>query len=243
MEIENRYERQIDIPQIGTEGQKKLAQSSLLVVGAGGLGAPLLYALAGAGIGHLTIVDGDYVSMGNLNRQFLYTQAEIGFRKADMAAVRLRRFNPEIQIEAIHHHARPNNVETMVDGKDMVIVAADNISTRLLLNRVCAKRNIPLINGGVEGLYGALMAIEYGKTPCLECFYAHTAAKRESGTALGAVSSVIASLMANTAIEMLLEKNPIPGEMLLYDGVRLTLEKVPVSRDPNCRICGEIKND
>lgn len=238
MDRESRYERQIEIPLIGVEGQKKLSSSSVLVVGAGGLGAPLLYALAGAGIGNITIVDGDYVSKGNLNRQFLYTQAEIGFRKADMAAVRLREFNPEIRVEAVHHHARPNNVETLVDGKDMVLVAADNIATRRLLNRVCERRGIPLINGGVEGMYGALMAIEYGKTPCLECFYSHASSNRESGTALGAVSSVIASLMANIAIKMFLDENPIPGEMLLYDGFRLALDKVPVERDPNCPICG-----
>lgn len=236
----NRYERQLQIPQIGEAGQKKLSKSSLLVIGAGGLGAPLLYALAGAGIGSLTIVDGDYVSVGNLNRQFLYTHAEIGFRKADMAAVRLRSFNPDIRIDAVHHHARPNNVEPLLDGKDMVLVAVDNIATRRLMNRSCAKRGIPLINGGVEGLYGTLMAVEYGKTPCLECFYANSSVQKDSGTALGAVSSVIASLMANTAIEMLLDRNPIPGEMLLYDGVNLALERVPVTRDDECPVCGAL---
>ena len=238
----SRFERQLTIKEIGQEGQEKINSSNVLVVGAGGLGAPLLYALAGAGVGNITIVDGDFVSLGNLNRQFLYTQAEIGFRKADMAAVRLRSFNPDIRIEAVHHHVRPNNVEPLLDGKDMVLCAVDNIPTRMLLNRVCARRKIPLLNGGVEGLYGVLMAVEYGKTPCLECFYKHSSPQKEKGSALGAVSSVVASLMANTAIKMLLgNENPIPGEMLLYDGINLTLEKIPVDRNPNCLVCGKIK--
>ena len=236
MELE-RYRRQLTIPEIGTEGQHKLAASSVLVVGAGGLGGPLLYALAGAGVGRLVIVDWDTVSLSNLNRQFLFDQADLGRPKAEAAARRLSAFNPDLRVEGVEAWLDEKTGMELLADCQLAVAAVDNLPARLALNAACAKRKIPLVNGGVEGWYGSVMAVEFGKTPCLACCYAGTTPE-EVGQALGAVTGAVASLMATVALQMLLGHNPIPGEMLLYDGKRLELDRVPVERGTGCPVCG-----
>lgn len=237
MDLE-RYRRQVVIPEIGEEGQHKLADSSVLVVGAGGLGGPLLYALAGAGVGRLVVVDGDTVSLSNLNRQFLFEQADLGRPKAEAAARRLSAFNPEITVEGIPLQLDEQNAVELPAGCQLAVSALDNLPARLALNAACAGRNIPLVNGGVEGWYGSVQAVEFGKTPCLACCYAG-ADPEVGGQALGAVTGTVASLMSSVAIQMLLGHNPIPGELLLYDGKRMALDKVPVERSSGCPVCGK----
>ena len=237
MDLE-RYRRQVVIPEIGEEGQHKLADSSVLVVGAGGLGGPLLYALAGAGVGRLVVVDGDTVSLSNLNRQFLFEQTDLGRPKAEAAAQRLSAFNPEITVEGIPLQLDEQNAVELLVGCQLAVSALDNLPARLALNAACAGRNIPLVNGGVEGWYGSVQAVEFGKTPCLACCYAG-ADPDVGGQALGSVTGTVASLMSSVAIQMLLGHNPIPGELLLYDGKRMALDKVPVERSPGCPICGK----
>ena len=236
MELE-RYRRQLAIPEIGEEGQHKLADSSVLVVGAGGLGGPLLYALAGAGVGRLVVVDGDTVSLSNLNRQFLFDQADLGRPKAKAAARRLSAFNPDQRVEGVEAWLDEKAGMELLADCTLAVAAVDNLPARLALNAACAQKNIPLVNGGVEGWYGSVMAVEFGKTPCLACCYAGTAPE-EGGQALGAVTGAVASLMASVTIQMLLGHNPIPGELLLYDGKRLELDRVPVERGTGCPVCG-----
>lgn len=236
MELE-RYRRQLAIPEIGEEGQHKLAASSVLVVGAGGLGGPLLYALAGAGVGRLVVVDGDTVSLSNLNRQFLFDQADLGRPKAETAARRLSAFNPDLRVEGVEAWLDEKTGMNLLADCQLTVAAVDNLPARLALNAACAQKNIPLVNGGVEGWYGSVMAVEFGKTPCLACCYAGTAPE-EGGQALGAVTGAVASLMASVTLQMLLGHNPIPGELLLYDGRRLELDRVPVERGTGCPVCG-----
>lgn len=236
MELE-RYRRQLAIPEIGEEGQHKLAASSVLVVGAGGLGGPLLYALAGAGVGRLVVVDGDTVSLSNLNRQFLFDQADLGRPKAEAAARRLSAFNPDLRMEGVEAWLDEKTGMNLLADCQLAVAAVDNLPARLALNAACAQKNIPLVNGGVEGWYGSVMAVEFGKTPCLACCYAGTAPE-EGGQALGAVTGAVASLMASVTLQMLLGHNPIPGELLLYDGRRLELDRVPVERGTGCPVCG-----
>ena len=235
MELE-RYRRQMNIPEIGEGGQRKLAASSVLVVGAGGLGGPLLYALAGAGVGRLVVADGDIVSLSNLNRQFLFAQDDLGRPKAEAAARRLSAFNPEITVEGKQLQLEEQNASELLAGCQLAVAAVDNLPARLALNAACAKGKILLVNGGVEGWYGSVQAVEFGKTPCLACCYAGTAPV-EGGQALG--TGAVASLMASVALQMLLGHNPIPGELLFYDGKGMTLDKVPVERSPGCPVCGK----
>lgn len=237
MELE-RYRRQLSIPELREGGQRKLAASSVLVVGAGGLGGPLLYALAGAGVGRLVVVDGDTVSLSNLNRQFLFEQGDLGRPKAEAATRRLSAFNPEITVEGKQLQLEEQNASELLAGCQLAVAAVDNLPARLALNAACAQARIPLVNGGVEGWYGSVQAVEFGKTPCLACCYAGTAPV-EGGQALGAVTGAVASLMASVVLQMLLGHNPIPGELLFYDGKGMTLDKVPVERSPGCPVCGK----
>lgn len=234
MELE-RYRRQLNIPEIGMEEQNRLASSSVLVAGAGGLGGPVLYALAGAGVGRLVVVDGDTVSLSNLNRQFLFTQADLGRPKAEVAARRLAAFNPELRVEGQVCQLDRKNGKAMLAGCQLAVTAVDNLEGRLALNAVCVEQGLPLVNGGVEGWYGTIMAVEPYKTPCLACCYTGTAPE-QSGEALGAVTGAVGSLMSSVAFQLLLGENPIPGELLLYDGKRLELERVPVERSPGCSV-------
>ena len=138
MELE-RYRRQLNIPEIGTEGQNRLAASSVLVVGAGGLGGPVLYALAGAGVGRLVVMDGDTVSLSNLNRQFLFTQADLGRPKAEVAARQLAAFNPELRVEGQVCQLDRENGKAMLAGCQLAVAAVDNLEGRLALNAVCVE--------------------------------------------------------------------------------------------------------
>ena len=238
MELE-RYKRQIALPELGLEGQRRLAASSVLVVGAGGLGGPLLYALAGAGVGRLVVVDGDTVSLSNLNRQILFEQRDLGRPKAEAAAGRLAAFNPELRVEGVQTWLDGSNGAELLSGCQLAVAAVDNLPARLTLNAACAKAGIPLVNGGVDGWYGSVLAVEFGKTPCLACCYGGTSPAQEPA-ALGAVTGAVASLMASAALGLLLGENPIAGELLLYDGKRLELDRVPVERSPGCPICGTL---
>ena len=239
MELE-RYKRQISLPELGLEGQRRLAASSVLVVGAGGLGGPLLYALAGAGVGRLVVADGDTVSLSNLNRQFLFEQRDLGRPKAEAAAGRLAAFNPELRVEGVQTWLDGSNGAELLSGCQLAVAAVDNLPARLTLNAACAGAGIPLVNGGVDGWYGSVLAVEFGKTPCLACCYSGTAFAGEPA-ALGAVTGAVASLMASAALGLLLGANPIPGELLLYDGTRLELDRVPIGRSPGCPVCGALQ--
>ncbi|MEG1579137.1 MAG: HesA/MoeB/ThiF family protein [Oscillospiraceae bacterium] len=223
-----RYARQKTIPQIGEEGQRKLSEASVLVVGGGGLGSPLLYALAGAGVGHLTIADGDKVSLSNLNRQCLYTEGDVGARRGIW--VPIRQFAPpsDIAVTPFSNMVDAENCGELVAGHDLVLLAVDSIPTRLLVNDFCKAQNIPLISGGIDGFFGDVLAVEWGKTPDLHTLYDGAEQGAPAG-ALGAVAGVIASLMANLAILQLLgRKSPLGGSLLTYDGLTLSLESVAI---------------
>jgi len=237
-----RYSRQIILPQIGPEGQERLAAASVLVIGAGGLGSTLLYCLAGAGVGRIGIIDDDTVSESNLNRQFLFAAADIGREKAAAAAERLRAFNPRIKIEELNQRVTEKNAPELIAGRDLVILAVDNIETRLHVNRACCGVGTALINGGVEGFYGYVQIVEPGLTACVECLYAQLRGSRaEELPSLGAAVSVISSLMADAAVLTLLGlPNPLNNGMLFIDAENLTFERAEISRKRSCPACGQV---
>lgn len=219
-----RYTRQLS--EIGAEGQARLGQSSVLVVGAGGLGSPLLYLLAGAGVGTIAIADGDVVAMSNLNRQFLYTEEDIGESKAQCATKRLQRYNKDIAVVPHAVMITEKNALELVSGYDLVLLAVDNITTRLVVSDACEAQKIPLIDGGIDGFYGTIITAESSKTPYLRTYYQdETTAKKPTG--IGAIAAVIASLMANVAMLMLLGRgNPLQGKLLYYDGLTIAIEQL-----------------
>ena len=235
-----RYSRQINMPQIGPEGQKRLAKASALVVGAGGLGSALLFCLAGAGVGRIGVAEFDTISESNLNRQFLHTTDGIGEDKLDSALTRLKAFNPTLLYEPHHCRIDESNAAALIADYDIVIAAVDNLTSREILNHTCVKLGKPLVNGGVNGMFGTLQIIEPGKTACLTCLYGENP-KAPPASSFAPVVSTISSLMAQSALLLMLGMpNPLPNMLLYFDGERLTFEKIPIPRNPSCPVCGGV---
>ncbi|MCL2494929.1 MAG: HesA/MoeB/ThiF family protein [Oscillospiraceae bacterium] len=231
------------MPQIGPEGQARLAGASALVIGAGGLGSTLLLCLAGAGVGRIGIIDDDVVSESNLNRQFLFTMADLGREKAFAAAERLAALNPHIQIVPQKQRVNEINAPALVVGWDIVILAVDNFEARLAVNKACCEAGITLINGGVDGFYGTLQIVQPGVTPCLECLYgaAGPEGQAEQLPSLGAPVAVVSSLMADAALVLLLGLlTPLGNDLLCIDGESLSFARAEIARGSACPACGKI---
>lgn len=237
-----RYARQVILPEIGPVGQARLAAARVLVVGAGGLGSAVLYGLAGAGVGHLSIMDPDRVSPSNLNRQFLYQDQDVGRLKVEMASERLRAYHPDISLWLSPAMLDEQLAGELVSQHDLIISAVDSRAARLLLNEACCRHGKPLVDGGVNGLAGYLAIIEPGKTPCCRCLFgADSDSSLQPAGVLGAVAATIGSLQATAAVLLLLGcSNPLEQEVLYLDGRTMVFDRVRFCRDPDCPDCGNL---
>lgn len=165
------YQRQLVMPEIGPAGQERLNAGRVLVIGAGGLGSPILFGLAGAGIGRIGIVDADRVSASNLNRQFLYTPADCGCLKAEVARDRIVAYHPDLQIEAYPETLDESRAMRWFSDYDLVVGAVDNNKTRRIINAACCRLSLPWVDGGIQGFSGYAALIIPGKTPCFDCLF------------------------------------------------------------------------
>ena len=234
-----RYARQLIMPEIGAEGQKKLKNASVLVVGAGGLGSAALFCLAGAGVGRLGIVDCDTVSESNLNRQFLHAVEDLGREKTLSAAEKLKKFNPEPEYALFQTELTAENADELLRGWDVVLPAVDNLPARRVINAACLRLGIPMINGGVSGMIGSLQAVIPGETACLECLYGGVSAPEGPIASFAPVVSTISALMAQAALLLLLgQPLPFKDSLLCFDGRAMTMEAVPLRKNPKCPVCG-----
>ncbi len=240
------YVRQIVLPEIGQAGQQRLRAASVLVIGAGGLGSPLLLNLAGAGIGRIGVVDDDIVSASNLNRQFLYTVADIGQAKAVLAGQRLQAYHPDLAIETFPDRLKPDLARSLFPRYDLIVAAVDTQATRRLINHVCCELGKPFVDGGIRGFSGYVTLVEPGQTPCYDCLFGlgdlpwdtPPLAGRSQPGALGATASVIASQEAMLAIVYLLgHGNPLAATLLYYDGLAMDCRRVTVERTSGCQAC------
>jgi len=241
--MDERYSRQILIHQIGPEGQKKLALSSVLVIGAGGLGSPALTYLAAAGVGRLGLVDSDTVDLSNLNRQFLHNGCDIGRAKVDSAGEKLINLNNQIEINVYNERLTDKNAKDIFKGYDIILGAVDSFETRFIINRACVSLCIPYIDGGVNGFSGCVLFSQPPHTPCLNCIFPETSAKKEAKGVLGTTAGIIGTIEANIALLRLLGlEAPIKNKLLLYDGLRMSIDHIEIQRNENCSVCyGEIK--
>ena len=233
--MQNRYERNILL--LGEVGQAKFAAAKVLVVGAGGLGAPVLYYLAGAGIGHIGICDGDVVSASNLNRQILYTGADLQKPKAACAAAQLKKFNPAIEYTLYPHFLTGENAVNICSGYDIVMDCLDNLPARYLLNDACLALNIPFVHGGISEYYGQQLTVIPHKTPCFRCLCPEEQVDALPATAgtLGATPGIIGSMMAMEALKYILDKPVNTGSILYFDGIAMETEKVALAINPSCK--------
>lgn len=229
------YSRQMLLPGLGQGGQEKLLSSSVLLCGVGGLGSPAALYLAAMGVGRLGLLDGDVVSLSNLNRQLLYTPADLEQPKALRAAERLQQQNPQLQLEAYPEYLSQENAGRILSGYDLILDCLDNFEARFILNDACIELGIPFIHGGVYRLNGQIMPIVPGKTPCLRCLFPKGYRSGAADKAiLGATAGLIGSMQAMAAYKLLLSIEESPA-MLVWDGEQGTCQRVELSPDPDCR--------
>ena len=240
-----RYDCQLVLKEVGERGQDALRAGSALVVGAGGLGAPVLFYLVAAGVGRIGIVDDDVVELSNLQRQILFTTADIGRRKAEVAAERLAALNPEVTFEPHTSRLTAAGAFALVDRYDVVVTAVDNFPTRYLLNDACVLHRKTLVDGAVLRMTGLAMTVKGGETACYRCLFpepppqAAVVSCSEAGV-LGPIPGLIGSVQALEVIKVLTGAGrPLYDRLLQFDGGAMTFNEVEVARVPGCPVCGE----
>ncbi|MEM0469455.1 MAG: HesA/MoeB/ThiF family protein [Desulfurococcaceae archaeon] len=232
-----RYDRQIRL--FGVEGQEKLKKSRVLVVGVGGLGSPAALYLVATGIGEVILVDSERVELSNLNRQVLYWTRDIGKFKVESASEKLRELNPNVRIRGYSRRADEELLDQLVHEADLVIDGLDNWKTRFMLNRICVKHRKPLIHAGVYGVYGQLLVVVPGITPCLQCVMVKEPPERGPLPVLGTTPGLLAMIQVTEAIKILTGYGePALNRLIVYNGYTMEFREVTISRNPNCPVCG-----
>jgi molybdopterin/thiamine biosynthesis adenylyltransferase len=238
-EIE-RYARHLVLREIGGPGQQKLKAARVLMVGAGGLGAPAALYLAAAGVGTLGLVDPDQIALSNLQRQVLYATADIGKPKVGVASQRLGDLNPHVEIEAHQVAVTADNADAVVSGYDLVLDGCDNFPTRFAVNAACVATGVPLVSGALGRWTGQVGVFE-GR-PCYQCLTPEIPPDAETCSALGvvgALAGVIGSMMALEAIKRITGAGAaLSGRLLIYDGLEGESRTVALPADPACPVCG-----
>lgn len=240
-----RYSRQLILDGIGIEGQKKLSSAKVLVIGTGGLGSPILLYLASAGIGTIGVVDFDIVTLSNLNRQILHNNEDIGCRKVYSASEKLKKINPELNVEVYNERVNIDNIQDIVLKYDIVVDATDNFSTRYLISDCCYFNKIPLVEGAVVGFDGVLMTIIPNKTPCYRCLYPNPPENGVIDTCndigiMGATAGIIGSMQAFEVIKLICGiGETISGNIFTMDALTSNFRLIPWKKRKSCPLCGE----
>lgn len=241
-----RYARHLMLEQVGISGQKKLLSSKVLIVGAGGLGAPAALYLAAAGVGTIGIVDDDCVELSNLQRQILHTTEQVGKKKVDSAREMLGKLNPGVTVNTYPMRLTASNVTELIRDYDFILECVDNFPTKFLLNDACVIAKKPFCHGGVLGFQGQLMTYVPEQGPCYRCIFEEIP---ETGSIpgcqevgiLGVMAGVIGSLQGLEALKYLLDiGNLLTGRMLVFDGLSMKFrEAVFGHASPQCKVCGQ----
>ncbi|NLM45924.1 MAG: molybdopterin-synthase adenylyltransferase MoeB [Firmicutes bacterium] len=241
----HRYARQIVMPEVGGRGQEKLLASKVLLVGAGGLGSPVAIYLAAAGVGTLGIMDGDTVSLSNLQRQIIHGSDDIGRPKTASAKEKLNSINPDVTVITYPEYATTENLPHIVPQYDVVIDCCDNIATRYLVNDAAVLAGKPFIYGSILRFEGQAAVFYPPAGPCYRCLFPEAPPPgavpscQEAGV-LGVVPGLIGMIQATEAIKLLLGVGePLVGRLLLYHALTMDVVKVTVSRNRQCAVCGE----
>jgi adenylyltransferase/sulfurtransferase len=240
-----RYSRHLIMPEVGMDGQKRLKSSSVLLIGAGGLGSPLGLYLAAAGVGRLGLVDFDVVDFSNLQRQILHGTPDVGRLKLHSARDRLLAINPEVRVDLYETHLRRDNALDILRPYDLVIDGTDNFQTRYLVNDACVMLNKPNVYGSIFRFDGQASVFYPGKGPCYRCLYPEPPPPGEvpscaEGGVLGILPGLIGCIQATEAVKLLLGRGePLIGRLLLYDALQMSFREFKVKRNPKCPMCGD----
>ena len=245
-EKRTRYSRHLLIPEIGEEGQLKLLDAKILLIGAGGLGSPAALYLAAAGIGTLGIVDADIVDETNLQRQIAHSTERLGDWKADSAKQTLEALNPDVEVVTYKERLTSENADRILaDGWDVILDGADNFPTRYLVNDASVFHDIPVVHGSIYRFEGQVTVFKPHEGPCYRCLFPQPpppelAPSCAEGGVLGVLPGVIGSLQANEVLKLLMGiGDPLVGRLLLFDALATEFSDVTLRRDPNCPVCGE----
>ena len=242
-EQKERYGRHILLPEVGAEGQARLLDAKVLLLGAGGLGAPTALYLAAAGVGTLGIVDDDDVDLSNLQRQVIHSTKTIGTPKVDSAEATINALNPDVKVVKYPVRLDASNIMEIIDGYDVIVDGVDNFPTRYLLNDATVRLGIPVVSASILGFDGQLSVFKPHDGPCYRCLYptpppAELAPSCGANGVLGVLPGTMGLLQATEVVKLVTGAGePLVGRLLLYDALAATFTELKVRRDPECPIC------
>jgi len=252
-EQRERYSRHLLLPEVGAEGQQKLLDAKVLLLGAGGLGSPTALYLAAAGVGTLGIVDDDVVDLSNLQRQVIHSSERIGVLKVDSAEQTITALNPDVNVQKYAVRLGAENIMDILPDYDIIVDGLDNFPTRYLLNDASVRLQIPVVSAAILGFEGQLSVFKPYDGPCYRCLFpvpppAELAPSCGANGVLGVLPGTMGLLQATEVIKLILgEGDPLIGRLLMYDALAATVSEVKVRRDPQCPICSrhpeEISDD
>jgi thiazole biosynthesis adenylyltransferase ThiF len=239
-----RYSRHIILKEIGVKGQKKLMNAKVLIIGAGGLGAPAALYLAAAGVGTIGIADADEVDLSNLQRQVIHATADVGKPKVESAKESMVAINPEVKVNTYHTFIKADNIMDIIQDYDFILDGTDNFPAKFLINDACVMAGKPFCHGGIIRFRGQLMTYVPGQGPCYRCAFKNPPPKdavptcKQAGV-IGAMAGVIGCLQAMEAIKYITGAGELlTGSLLTYDALKMEFRKIKIPKDEHCAICG-----
>ncbi|MDR0408049.1 MAG: HesA/MoeB/ThiF family protein [Campylobacteraceae bacterium] len=239
-----RYSRHIILKDIGIEGQEKIINSKILIIGAGGLGSPIAFYLASAGVGEIGIADGDTVDTSNLQRQIIHTTSDIGVSKVESAKQKMLSINPHIKVKTYHAMISADNILDIIKPYDFVIDGTDNFATKFLINDACVLAKKPYSHGGILRFSGQTMTINPHKSACYACVFnapppPNVVPTCSSAGILGAVAGMLGTIQATEALKFVTNAGePLYNALLSFEAKSMTFRKIKFDKNPKCRVCG-----
>jgi len=240
-----RYSRHIILPEVGGKGQKKILRAKVLIIGAGGLGCPVGYYLAAAGVGTIGMVDNDSVELSNLQRQIAHSTSRLGMLKVDSAKATFEALNPDVKVVGIKERLNKDNIMDFMKDYDIVVDGSDNFPTRYLVNDACILLKKPLVSGAILKFEGQVTTIVPGEGHCYRCLFEEmppaglVPSCQEAGV-IGAIPGVVGSLQAIEVFKLILGKGDVlKNTLLIYDALKTTFRRVKVPKNPECPVCGD----
>ena len=240
-----RYSRHIILPEVGGKGQKKFLKAKVFIVGAGGLGCPVGYYLAAAGVGNIGIIDNDTVEISNLQRQIAHNTHRIGMLKIDSVKETFETLNPDVKVKGMKERITKDNIKELIADYDIVVDGSDNFPTRYLVNDACVMLKKPLVSGAILRFEGQVTTILPGEGHCYRCLFEEmppaglVPSCQEAGV-IGAIPGVVGSLQAIEVFKLILGKGDVlKNTLLIYDALKTTFRRVRVPKNKECPVCGE----
>lgn len=240
-----RYSRHIILPEVGGKGQKKILGAKVFIIGAGGLGCPVGYYLAAAGVGTIGIIDNDTVEISNLQRQIAHSVNTLGRPKIESAKATFEALNPDVNVIGIQDRITKDNILELIKDYDIVVDGSDNFPTRYLVNDACVMLRKPLVSGAILKFEGQVTTVLPGEGHCYRCLFEEmppaglVPSCQEAGV-LGAITGVVGALQATEVLKLIVGKgDPLKNTLLIYDALKTTFRRVKVPKNPNCPVCGE----